>query len=423
MLGGAVALIGGTLAMGPTLHPAEYAVLALFCVVQVSTIVAIRRFTSPRPARAFMLATTCTASVLVAVAAAIGGRTTTAVAFGAGFPMACAAVLPWRSGDQALLAVTSLLATLGNGYFVTGTFDVGAGGLAVFLIETSVLAASIYLAYELEQTRLTGGAEELERDRSDRKLQEMNTELERRVAARTRELEERTQELERVVKELQSMSYSVSHDLRAPLRHINGYSTSLREEYSTVLGQRGRDYLDRVCAATQRMGGMIDSMLRLGRVTRADLIREPVNLSAIVRGLAADSANTSQGRGVRWIIQDDVWASGDAGLLRVAVENLVDNALKFTRNQNPPYVEFGMDDSGGDVVYYLRDNGVGFDMKYYDKLFGLFTRLHGHEDFEGTGIGLATVQRAVERHGGRVWAHSAVSKGTTFFFTVGPAAG
>lgn len=423
LLGGSGTLIVATLALGPALPSAEYAVLAALCVVQIATIIGIRRVTSPPAARALMLASSCADAVLVASAAAIGGRTVTAVAFCTTFPMACAAVVPWRPGDQALLAVVALAATMANGCFVDGTLGLAGGELAVMIIETLFLGASVVVTYELERTRLAGGAEEMARHHSDQTLQELNVELERRVAERTHELEGRTRELERVVKELQSMSYTVSHDLRAPLRHINGFSTALREEYSEALGERGCGYVDRMCAATQHMGAMIDSMLRLGRVTRAELAREPVNLSAVVRSLSSDLQATALDREVRWIIQDDVWASGDGALLRVAIENLIDNALKFSRDRAPAYIEFGMDDGGGESVYYIRDNGVGFDMRYYDKLFGLFTRLHGHDEFEGAGIGLATVQRAIERHGGRVWAHSAIAKGTTVFFTLGAAAG
>ncbi|MBI5504430.1 MAG: hypothetical protein HY899_06490 [Deltaproteobacteria bacterium] len=422
LLAGTAALMVTTLAFGAALPGVEYGVLVTLCLVQVATIAGIRKVTSPGAARALMLASSCVDSVLVASAAAIGGRTVTAVAFCTTFPMACAAVVPWRPGDQALLAVIELAATVANGCVVDGAVSLAGGEPAVMLIETLFLGASVVITYELERTRLAGGAEEMARHRSDQTLQELNVELERRVAERTYELEGRTRELERVVKELQSMSYTVSHDLRAPLRHINGFSTALREEYAEALGQRGCAYVDRMCAATQHMGSMIDSMLRLGRVTRADLARESVNLSAIVRSLSNDLQATAPDREVRWIIQDDVWASGDSGLLRVAIENLVDNALKFSRDRTPSYVEFGMDDGGGEAVYYVRDNGVGFDMRYYDKLFRLFTRLHGHEEFEGSGIGLATVQRAIERHGGRIWAHSAVAKGTTFFFTLGAAA-
>lgn len=419
ILTGVVLLIGITAWLGPALRPAEYGVLALLCLVQVVTIASLGGSTSPWVARALTLIACCTDCVLVASAAVIGGRSLTVVAFGAAFPMACAAVVPWRPGHQAVLAAVALLATVANSYFVSGPFDLADGGFAVLFIQPLVLAASVVVAYELERTRLAGGIQELERDRADGRLQELNANLERRVVGRTRELEERTQELERVVKELQSISYTISHDLRQPLRGINGFSAALREEYAEALGTRGCLYLDRVCMATERMGEMIDSMLRLGRVTRGDLVREPVNLSAIVRSMSADLQAISPDREVRWIIQDNVWADGDPGLMRVVIENLIDNALKFSRDRQPAYIEFGMYDAGGEIIYYVRDNGVGFDMRYYEKLFGLFTRLHGREEFEGTGIGLATVQRAVDRHGGRTWAQASVSAGATFFFTLG----
>jgi len=408
-----------TLGSRPAPGLAGASVLLVLCVLQLFTVVGIRRLESARESRGLLIVVLCADCMLVTLAGVLCGQPAPAAAFNIVLPMACAATLPWRLRYQALLTSAAFVAILVSA--------VGAGltqdHAIVLLNQTVVLLSSVYLAFELERTRLSHMAGELASGQADRRLQDVTADLERRVASRTRELEGRTKELEHVVKELQSISYTVSHDLRAPLRHINGYSTALREEYSQALGAEGCGYLDRMCAATRRMGSMIDSLLRLARVTQTELVPEPVNLSALVRCISADVHVTPPGREVRWIIQDGVWATGDGALLRVAIENLIDNALKFSANQNPAYVEFGLEDGGGEDVYYVRDNGAGFDMRYYDKLFKLFTRLHASDEYEGTGIGLATVQRTIERHGGRVWAQSAVASGATFFFTLGRMAG
>ena len=239
-----------------------------------------------------------------------------------------------------------------------------------------------------------------------------------------RDLEDANRELEATNRELEAFSYSVSHDLRAPLRSIDGFSQILLEDYAGELDEDGKDYLSRVRAATQRMGRLIDDLLGLSRVTRGTMNRERVNLSALAGEVAEDLREARPERTVEFSTQEGLEVWGDSRLLRVALENLIGNAWKFTEKEPEARVEFGVDEElsrkGRVPVYYVRDNGAGFEMAYADKLFGAFQRLHGSDEFEGTGIGLATVQRIVHRHGGRVWAEGEVGRGATFYFTLRP---
>ena len=236
----------------------------------------------------------------------------------------------------------------------------------------------------------------------------------------SRELEDANRDLEATNRELEAFSYSVYDDLRAPLRSIDGFSQILLEDYSDELDEEGKDYLSRVRAASQRMGRLIDDLLGLSRVTRSALRWEPVNLSTQAREIIADLCKREPERRVEVEVSDGLVAYGDARLLRVVLENLIGNAWKFTEKESEARIEFGVTRFTGAPAYYVSDNGAGFEMAYADKLFGAFQRLHGSEEFEGTGIGLATVQRVVHRHGGRIWAEGEVGRGATFFFTLGP---
>ena len=237
-------------------------------------------------------------------------------------------------------------------------------------------------------------------------------------------MEGANRELEVTNRELEAFSYSVSHDLRAPLRSIDGFSQILLEDYADNLDEEGRDYLGRVRAASQRMGRLIDDLLGLSRVTRGALRRERVDLSALAREVAAGLGESRPDRDVDFEIEDGIQGIVDPRLVRVALTNLIGNAFKFTEKVERARIGFGEDPKlsylGRVPVYYVRDNGAGFDMEYADKLFGAFQRLHGADEFEGTGIGLATVQRIVHRHGGRVWAEGRVGGGATFYFTLRP---
>ncbi len=248
-----------------------------------------------------------------------------------------------------------------------------------------------------------------------------NAELE----ARIRQL---TADLERADKELQSFTYSVAHDLRAPLRGLSGFSEALLEECGDRLGETGREYAERIKAASGRMGMLIDDLLQLSRVSRAGMHMGPVDLSAEVAAVAGELRSGEPGRRVRFTIAGGVRVRADRALVRILLRNLLDNAWKFTARRDDATIEFGTI-PGGDagVCCYLRDNGAGFDPAYLGKLFQPFQRLHPATEFPGTGIGLAIVQRIIERHGARAWAEGAVGGGATFYFTMsaadGPASG
>ena len=232
------------------------------------------------------------------------------------------------------------------------------------------------------------------------------------------DLKRKTVELEALNKELESFSYSVSHDLRAPLRSIDGFSQALLEDYAEILNTQGKDYLQRVRTATQRMAEIIDALLELSRVIRSKIRFEQVDLSQMAQKIARELQERQPERQVNFVITPGLIANGDARLLKLVLENLLGNAWKFTGKQPHAKIEFGFMGSTGESVYFVRDNGAGFDKAYADKLFSAFRRLHSADEFSGIGIGLATVKRIIHRHGGRVWAEGEVGKGATFYFTL-----
>jgi PAS domain S-box-containing protein len=237
---------------------------------------------------------------------------------------------------------------------------------------------------------------------------------------RDEELRAMNAQLEVTNQELETFSYSVSHDLRAPVRAIDGFSAILEQDYAEQLDSRGRDCLHRVRAAAQRMYTLIDALLMLSRVTREQMRRDVIDLSALAGSVATELQRVHPERHVEFNIAPGIIGVGDGSLVRVALENLIGNAWKFTSRRPKALVEFGAVDQQGSTVYFVRDNGAGFDMAYADKLFGAFQRLHTTDEFPGTGIGLPTVQRIVRRHGGAVWAEAEVDGGATFWFTLAP---
>lgn len=251
-----------------------------------------------------------------------------------------------------------------------------------------------------------------ERKRVEAKVLQLNSELEGRVAKRTAQLEAAN-------KELEAFSYSVSHDLRAPLRAIDGFSQALEEDYGAGLPEEGRGYLETIRSETQRMGNLIDDLLSFSRLSRAPLECLPMDTAALVRSVVRDLQTEYWERKIEVGIGELPPCDGDIALMKQVWINLLSNALKYTRKREKPVIEVGSRVSeGGETVYFVKDNGAGFDMRYVHKLFGVFQRLHRAEDYEGTGVGLAIVQRIIHRHGGRVWAEGAVNEGATFSFTL-----
>jgi signal transduction histidine kinase len=270
----------------------------------------------------------------------------------------------------------------------------------------SKVAVFVELAKKSEllrrQTRLLAESEQAARD-----LAETRAEL-------VRDLEHKNRELE-------SFSYAVSHDLRAPLRRIDSFSRAILESQAQKLDEPGRRYLERVREASQQMSQLIDDVLHLSRVTRAELREQDVDLSALANLILTRMQESEPARKVEIKVRPGVVVTGDGQLLRIALENLLENAWKFTSKQPETRIEFGVTQASGEPTYFVRDNGAGFDMTYVDRLFGPFQRLHAQGEFPGSGIGLATVQRIIHRHGGRVWAEGLVGQGATFQFTLGRA--
>jgi len=252
----------------------------------------------------------------------------------------------------------------------------------------------------------------LEQQNGEAEIRRLNADLEQRV-------NERTAQLAAANRELEAFSYSISHDLRAPLRGIDGFSRVLQEEYCDKLDDQGKNCLHRVRSATRRMGQLIDDLLKLSRVTGNEPDIVTVDLSSIAREVAEDLRNSHSERRISIRIAEGLTADCDPNLLRVVLENLFANAWKFTGEKGEGSIEFGVADMDGKCTYFVRDDGVGFDMAYSDKLFAPFQRLHGNDRFPGSGIGLSIVQRIIHRHGGKVWGEGEVGKGATFYFTLG----
>ncbi|HXN65521.1 MAG TPA: PAS domain S-box protein [Candidatus Acidoferrales bacterium] len=263
--------------------------------------------------------------------------------------------------------------------------------------------ANVVMTALRDQSGALRGFGTVTRDMTERKV------IEEEMAVQNAQLESANGELE-------AFCYSVSHDLRAPLRGIDGFSQALLEDYGDQLDDKGKEYLQRVRAAVQRMGALIDDLLNLSRITRGDMRREPMDLSQVARSIADELRTTEPNRTAEFVIAPRLQAQGDPRLMRVVLENLLRNAWKFTSKRNSARIEFGRTANNGHSAFFVKDNGAGFDPNYSSRLFGAFQRLHSASEFPGTGVGLATVQRIILRHGGKVWAQGDVNLGATFFF-------
>ncbi|MCI0505836.1 MAG: ATP-binding protein [Gammaproteobacteria bacterium] len=322
------------------------------------------------------------------------------------------ATCTYPSGVQQLFPKDRMLTDMGvDGYIGTPLFDTQQSPIGLIVVLSKKPLKRAEQARQILEIFAARTAAEIQRLRAERELEAHKAALENRVR-------ERTAQLEAANKELEAFCYSVSHDLRAPLRAVDGFSHALLDDYAASFDDTARDYAARIREGTQRMSALIEDLLNLSRVTRAPLNREAVDLSRMAQEVVDELQRGEPDRAVRVTIASGLTATGDTNLLRVAMHNLLGNAWKYTRNTASPHIEFGQTIHDATRCLFVRDNGVGFDMQYAGKLFVPFQRLHGPHEFEGTGIGLASVARIVQRHGGRVWVNAEPGHGATFYFTL-----
>jgi signal transduction histidine kinase len=327
------------------------------------------------------------------------------------------ALTTWYAGAGPCV-VAVLLSSVSFDYFFTEplySFEISDGELPYYFIFVAwaVIVASFSAVRRRIEDSLRQAYDDLrveveQRKRREDEIRELNVELGKRAA-----------ELEATNKELESFAYSVSHDLRAPLRHMAGYSELLQKQASSLLDEKSQRFIRTILDAAKRMGNLIDDLLAFSRIGRAGTKQAEVDLEQLVKGVVAEIVQDTKGRDIAWKIGGLPVCLGDRSMLRLVVVNLVSNAVKFTSTRTRAEIEIGcVDREGTEVEVFVRDNGAGFDMQYVDNLFGVFQRLHLPEQFEGTGIGLATVQRIIQRHGGKVRGEGVVDQGATFYFSL-----
>ena len=314
------------------------------------------------------------------------------------------AVAAWYGGTGAA-ALALLLSCISFAYF----FVEPSNSIPYFIL----FALFAWLVSWFSSVRRRVEAELTERKRHEQEIENLNQELARRST-----------ELEAINKELEAFAYSVSHDLRAPLRHIAGFTELLQKKVASLLDEKSKHYIGMILESAKRMGNLIDDLLAFSRIGRAETQKTQVSMEQLVKEALTEVRQDTEGRNIAWKIGALPDFYGDRSMLRLVLVNLISNAIKFTRTREQAEIEIGCPNGNkDDLVVFVRDNGVGFDMKYVNKLFGVFQRLHESAAFEGTGIGLATVQRIIHRHGGKVWAEGAVDSGATFYFSAPKAQG
>jgi K+-sensing histidine kinase KdpD len=323
----------------------------------------------------------------------------------------------WHAGVGPSVLAVALSAACYDYFFTEPfySFNVSGADLANFalFVACAVMAASFVTVRRRIETDLRQTRDRLQVEVEQRKHREDE------IRKLNRELAKRAGELEASNKELESFAYSVSHDLRAPLRHVAGFSELLQKHASSLLDDKSRRYMQTIVEAAKRMGDLIDDLLSFSRIGRADAKMTLVSLEQLVKEVVTEVGQETKGRDIAWKITALPTCNGDRSMLKLVLVNLVSNAVKFTRGRTQAEIEIGRAEENPDEVrIFVRDNGVGFDMQYANKLFGVFQRLHRPEEFEGTGIGLATVQRIIHRHGGKVRAEGAVDQGATFYFSL-----
>jgi hypothetical protein len=344
-----------------------------------------------------------------------------------GYASGAAALEALRGGKFDLLLTDLMMPEMDGIELLQAVHDVDPDVVGIMMtghgtIDTAVEAMKAgALDYILKPFKLSAILPVLARALTVRRLRLENVALQTRVQERTAELEAANRELEDANRELEAFSYSVSHDLRTPLRHIDGFSRMLRDDFAPQIPPEGQRLLQRVCEGATRLGMLIDDLLSFSRLSRQPLVKRSVSLAALVAEVIDELEKEREGREVEIRLGALPDCEGDASLLKQVFVNLLSNAQKFTRGRAPAVIEIGCEGKDGEVTCTVRDNGAGFDMAHAGKLFGVFHRLHRADQFEGTGVGLSIVQRIVQRHGGRIWVEAEVDRGAAFHFTL-PAA-